>query len=361
MLVLFLAPRPQTRRRADAHGPAAGSRMERPERPRGWTDDASNPEDLRLGFSPEHVRLAKAVVVDALLSQVVASGASRATALHARQRTVATAVSYFWRFYQRRSFATDEPVLVAVACLSLAGKTLENPVHDHTKFVALARAVADETYGPCGAAREELFACAPDALLPCELRVLDALEFDLTPYDPYAALEEALRVTESRKGAETGDETKGKKRASSGCADASENDETLFRVAWGVLNDSLVTPTCVSVSERAAAVAAVAVACELLDVEPPETAFPDGENASLAAAAADVPAGHVALAAREMVRHRAAFAETADSKGRGAPAEAPKGAPAGWRARPLMLAARRAQAAQIIEEARRAGRHSTSR
>jgi hypothetical protein len=348
--------------------------MERPERPRGWTDDASNPEDLRLGFSPEHVRLAKAVVVDALLSQVVASGASRATALHARQRTVATAVSYFWRFYQRGSFATDEPVLVAVACLSLAGKTLENPVHDHTKFVALARAVAAETYSD--ASREALFACAPDALLPCELRVLDALKFDLTPYDPHAALQEALRGgrrspakerARRREGAET-DATEApsetgriKKRKRDDDDDDDDDDDTLFRVAWGVLNDSLVTPTCVSVSERAAAVAAVAVACELLDVEPPETAFPDGENASLAGAAADVPEGHVALAAREMVRHRAAFAENADSKGRGAPAEAPKGAPAGWRARPLMLAARRAQAAQIIEEARRAGRHSTSR
>ena len=383
MLVLFLAPRPQTRGRADAHGPAAGSRMERPiSRPRGWTDDASNPEDLRLGFSPEHVRLAKAVVVDALLSQVVASGASRATALHARQRTVATAVSYFWRFYQRGSFATDEPVLVAVACLSLAGKTLENPVHDHTKFVALANAVAAETYSDA-ASDAALFACAPDALLPCELRVLDALKFDLTPYDPHAALQEALRggrrspakeegAARRREGAET-DATEATESATgrrmkrkrddddtTTYDDDDDDDETLFRVAWGVLNDSLVTPTCVSVSERAAAVAAVAVACELLDVEPPETAFPDGENASLAAAAADVPAGHVALAAREMVRHRAAFAETADSKGRGAPAEAPKGAPAGWRARPLMLAARRAQAAQIIEEARRAGRHSLS-
>ena len=332
--------------------------MERPERPRGWTDDASNPEDLRLGFSPEHVRLAKAVVVDALLSQVVASGASRATALHARQRTVATAVSYFWRFYQRGSFATDEPVLVAVACLSLAGKTLENPVHDHTKFVALARAVAAETYSD--ASREALFACAPDALLPCELRVLDALEFDLTPYDPYAALEEALRVTESRKGAETGDETKGKKRASSGCADASENDETLFRVAWGVLNDSLVTPTCVSVSERAAAVAAVAVACELLDVEPPARAFfrDDGKTD----VAGDDPAGQAALAARWMTWHRAAFAENADSKrAGGASAEAPKGAPVGWRARPLMLAGLRARAARSIEAARRAGRTAAKR
>ena len=376
MLVLFLAPRPQTRGRADAHGPAAGSRMERPlPRPRGWTDDASNPEDLRLGFSPEHVRLAKAVVVDALLSQVVASGASRATALHARQRTVATAVSYFWRFYQRGSFATDEPVLVAVACLSLAGKTLENPVHDHTKFVALANAVAAETYSDA-ASDAALFACSPDALLPCELRVLDALKFDLTPYDPHAALQEALRggrrspakeegAARRREGAETDateapSETGRRKKRKRDDDDDDDDDETLFRVAWGVLNDSLVTPTCVSVSERAAAVAAVAVACELLDVEPPETAFPDGENASLAAAAADVPAGHVALAAREMVRHRAAFAENADSKGRGAPAEAPKGAPAGWRARPLMLAARRAQAAQIIEEARRAGRHSLS-
>ena len=332
--------------------------MERPERFRGCTDDASNPEDLRLGFSPEHVRVAKAVVVDALLSKVVHSGASRATALHARQRTVATAVSYFWRFYQRRSFITDEPVLVAVACLSLAGKTLENPVHDHTKFVSLANAVADETYA-VGGAREELFACAPDALLPCELRVLDALGFDLTPYDPYAALEDALRRT--RRGGSapraglaaassaTRDET-GRRDA-----DADADEETLFRVAWGVLNDSLVTPTCISVTERAAAVAAVAVACELLDVEPPAGASLRGGETDWENGAGDDPAGQAALAASWMVRYRAAFAENADSKQDDAPAEAPKGAPVGWRARPLMLAGLRARAAQIIEAARRAG------
>ena len=311
--------------------------MERPERLRGWTDDASNPEDLRLGFSPEHVRLAKAVVVDALLSQVVASGASRATALHARQRTVATAVSYFWRFYQRRSFTTDEPVLVAVACLSLAGKTLENPVHNHTKFLklvkrlrnSLADAVAAETYDESSASREELFSfsCASDALLPCELRVLDALKFDLTPYDPHKELEEALR-------------------------DEDEEKNQLFRVAWGVLNDSLVTPTCVCVTERAAAVAAVAVACELMDVEPPKGAF-------FSSVFVETPEGEVALAAREMTRYRAAFAEgkNADSFAEHAETEknTPKGAPAGWRARPPMLAGLRARAARIIEAARRAG------
>jgi len=299
--------------------------MERPERLRGWTDDASNPEDLRLGFSPEHVRLAKAVVVDALLSQVVASGASRATALHARQRTVATAVSYFWRFYQRRSFTTDEPVLVAVACLSLAGKTLENPVHDHTKFVSLADAVAAEMYDE--ASREELFSCAPDALLPCELRVLDALKFDLTPYDPHKELEDARR---------------------------DEDEDELFLVAWGVLNDSLVTPTCVCVTERAAAVAAVAVACELMDVEPPKGAFLSRDEKNVFV---ETPEGEVALAAREMTRYRAAFAENADSFAENAETEknTPKGAPAGWRARPPMLAGLRARAARIIEAARRAG------
>ena len=322
--------------------------MERPERLRGWTDDASNPEDLRLGFSPEHVRLAKAVVVDALLSQVVASGASRATALHARQRTVATAVSYFWRFYQRRSFTTDEPVLVAVACLSLAGKTLENPVHDHTKFLklvkslrnSLADAVAAETYDESSASREELFSfsCASDALLPCELRVLDALKFDLTPYDPHKELEEALR-------------------------DEDEEKNQLFRVAWGVLNDSLVTPTCVCVTERAAAVAAVAVACELMDVEPPKGAFlsRDGKNVFV-----ETLEGQVALAAREMTRYRAAFAENADSfaaekKNAETEKNTPKGAPAGWRARPPMLAGLRARAARIIEAARRAGETAARR
>lgn len=301
--------------------------MERPERLRGWTDDASNPEDLRLGFSPEHVRLAKAVVVDALLSQVVASGASRATALHARQRTVATAVSYFWRFYQRRSFTTDEPVLVAVACLSLAGKTLENPVHDHTKFKALADAMAAEIYVDEAGKREGVFSCAKDALLPCELRVLDQLKFDLTPYDPHKELAESMR---------------------------DEKNDDVFRVAWSVLNDSLITPTCVCVSERAAGIGAIAVACELLNVEPPQSAFlspPDDDDGN--------EVGEVALAAREMTRYRAAFAENADSKAKEGGAEtetdAPKGAPAGWRARPPMLAGLRLRAARIIEAARRAG------
>ena len=302
--------------------------------------------------------------MDALLSQVVASGASRATALHARQRTVATAVSYFWRFYQRGSFATDEPVLVAVACLSLAGKTLENPVHDHTKFVALARAVAAETYSD--ASREALFACAPDALLPCELRVLDALKFDLTPYDPHAALQEVLRG---------GRRSPAKERARR--REGAETDAAVAPSATGRRKKKTrrrrrrrrrdVASRRVGRLERFARHADV---CLGLGARGRGRRGRRGVRAPRRRAPGDGVPGR---RKREPRRRRLTSRRATSRRGAGrwcvtarrsrktqtrrarCPAEAR--APAGWRARPLMLAARRAQAAQIIEAARRAGRH----
>ena len=61
------------------------------ERPRGWTDDVSL-LDLRPGSSPEHVRLTKADVWSALLSQVaMASGASRSGAAPRAHKTTSSA------------------------------------------------------------------------------------------------------------------------------------------------------------------------------------------------------------------------------------------------------------------------------
>jgi hypothetical protein len=343
-------------------GSRVGTWMERPDPRRfgGWTADTSNPDDVKLGFGTEDTSLAKAVVIDALLSCVVASGAKRSTAMHQRQRTVATAVAYFWRFYLSKSFASDEPVAVIVACLSLAGKVLENPVHDHTKFSKLAQAVARAVYGQeteptkenAQGGSQSTLTCdfGPESLLPHELVVLDAVKTNLAPYDPHFALVELL----GDDGGRTPSEGEVKHNDNDNCATTSEefdnenNKNELFKLAWAILNDSLVTNLCVSVSERGAAFAAIAVACELLDTEPPSLRIPESdlrfekENAS--------------LAAREMMRYRGLgdFAERAATKGEIKTPQVPKAhVPVGWRERPLMLVGRRAEAAEIIRAARK--------
>ena len=201
----------------------------------------------------------------------------RATALHARQRTVAVAASYFWRFYLRRSFAAHEPVAVAAACFSLASKVEENPVHDHLKLIRLARDTASVVYA---AESDDCFDMRDDDLLPLELRVLDALDCDLRVFDPYAPLRAIFRRRASASPRGPGDE------AASGAADpASTRDadppepgsipsrgesnlgspDALFRAAWGVVNDATVaSPLCAAVSAEAAAVAARRVASALL-------------------------------------------------------------------------------------------------
>ena len=281
--------------------------------PAGRGADASNPDDVRLGLTIEQVHFAKAFVLDAMtvrrparrvlglpaagraplaprappLALAHPSGPSppvsppqavisrlsrdRATALHARQRTVAVAASYFWRFYLRRSFAAHEPVAVAAACFSLASKVEENPVHDHLKLIRLARDTASVVYA---AESDDCFDMRDDDLLPLELRVLDALDCDLRVFDPYAPLRAIFRRRASASPRGPGGE------AASGAGDpASTRDadppepgsipsrgesnlgspDALFRAAWGVVNDATVaSPLCAAVSAEAAAVAAAA-------------------------------------------------------------------------------------------------------
>lgn len=308
--------------------------MEHPASVRGWCADTSNPLDLKRGFANEHTSVAKAVVIDALLSCVVGASAARQTALHARQRTLSTAVAYIWRFYLTGSFVVDEPVAIAVACLSLAGKVLENPVHDHTKFVKLGQAMAKCVYGTDEENTKESndttstsSTYGPETLLPNELKVLDALKANLTPYDPHFQLSELLG---------DGNKNDGDKNK--------KNADELFKTAWAILNDSLLTSLCVSLSERTVALAAIAVACELLDVEPPVLCINDDQLIS--------EKQKVPLAAREMMRYRGAgdpgsMGEQSEEK------KTPADAPAGWRARPLMLVGRREEAAEIIRVARK--------
>ena len=337
--------------------------MELPERPRGWTDDASNPEDLRLGFSPEHVRLAKAVVVDALLSQVVASGASRATALHARQRTVATAVPYFWRFYQRGSFATDEPVLVAWRASRSRARRWRTPcTTTPSSWRWRARSPPRRTRtrrGGSSSARR-------DALLPCELRVLDALKFDLTPYDPHAALQEVLR----------GGRRLRRRSAPRRTRRTLDVDGWRLRRREGEKENATTTkrPTTSVVSRRVGRLERFARHADVClglgargrgrrgrrGVRAPRRRAPgDGVPGRRKRRASPAPPLTSRRASTLAARRDGASPRGVRGKRRLEGARWPRrgavGRARGWRARPLTLAAARAQAAQIIEAARRRG------
>jgi len=139
---------------------------------------------------------------------VAALGRDKSSVLHMRQRTIAAAIAYFWRFYLKHSFCDHEPTAIAVVCLSLASKVQENPVNDHRKLLHLAKELSKCVY-------DDAVALADDQLLRMELLVLEELGFNLSVFDPYTPLQQFLQH-------------------------AADADKDVLRLAWGLLNDCLV-------------------------------------------------------------------------------------------------------------------------
>lgn len=142
---------------------------------------------------------------------IAALGRDHTSAWHyTRQRTIATAASYFWRFYLKHSFCDHEPTAIAVVCVSLAAKVEENPVHKHEKLTKdLTRALRRCVYGEEAELEE-------DRLLALELVVMEELGFNLSVFDPYTPLRKFLK-------------------------NAGDADADVLSTAWGLLNDSLVS------------------------------------------------------------------------------------------------------------------------
>ena len=195
---------------------------------------------------------------------------------YTRQRTVATAVSYFWRFFLKHSFCDHEPTEIAVVCFSLASKVEENPVGHKHLVDDLAPRLRKCVYDIEEPMREE-------RLLAMELVVLEELGFNLSVFDPYTPLQKFLKhPTETRR---------------------DWKNATLLVLAWGLLNDSLCTPLCVLLAPEEIAFAAIRVAVELSSStdrggDPPPESFPE-----LRATSFEVNQDDVVLACREMLDH----------------------------------------------------------
>ena len=257
----------------------------------GRSAEGSNPKDVRRGLTVEQVLLAKAYLIDAMQSEISSLARERSTSLHARQRTIAAAVAYFWRFTSCTAFATTSPS-PSPSPASLASKVEENPIHDHGKLLGLAARLGARVYG------DSSFALREDALPPSELRVMEELGFNLRPFDPYSSLRSIF--------AETSD----------------TSTDKMFTMAWGLLNDSPVDAAVCDILGDGGGDGGGGIAAELVDANASSLRGLENEGTDPDA---------VALAASEMLRYRETFAESGvrdeeGERGRGFEGAAPKDA-----------------------------------
>ncbi|KAM3373831.1 cyclin-C1-2 isoform X3 [Capsicum galapagoense] len=155
--------------------------------------DVVHPLDKERGITLDDFKLIKLNMTNYV--------AKLAQSVKVRQRVVATAVTYMRRVYVRRSMTEYDPRLVAPACLYLASKAEESTVQAARHLVpCIKKLCSDETY------KYEI-----KDILDMEMKVLEALNYNLVIYHPYRSLSQFLR-------------------------DAGMTDAT--QLTWGLINDT---------------------------------------------------------------------------------------------------------------------------
>ncbi|KAM3373830.1 Cyclin-C1-1 [Capsicum chinense] len=154
--------------------------------------DVVHPLDKERGITLDDFKLIKLHMTNYV--------AKLAQSVKVRQRVVATAVTYMRRVYVRRSLTEYDPRLVAPTCLYLASKAEESTVQARLLVFYIKKLCSDETY------KYEI-----KDILDMEMKVLEALNYNLVIYHPYRSLSQFLR-------------------------DAGMTDTT--QLTWGLINDT---------------------------------------------------------------------------------------------------------------------------
>ncbi|GAA5981980.1 hypothetical protein JCM11641_006818 [Rhodosporidiobolus odoratus] len=158
-----------------------------------------------------------------------------------RQSVLATAVTFFRRFYLRNPYCESDVCLVAAACVYVAAKAEETPVH--VKSAANeARTVFTDMGHPS-------FTADNHRLAEMEFYLLEELDFHLIIYHPYRALVQLL-------GREGGKKDDPPRRTL-------EMDDTALQMAWFIINDTYRSSLLLIHPPHCIAVAAVYLAFAL--------------------------------------------------------------------------------------------------
>ncbi|KAJ2932538.1 hypothetical protein H1R20_g4528, partial [Candolleomyces eurysporus] len=163
--------------------------------------------------------------------------------LQLRQRVIATATVFFRRFYLKNKYCETDPFIVIPACIYVAAKAEESPVHIKN-VISESRSLFSQTYGI------KTFPSDNSKLAEMEFYLVDDLECDMVVYHPYRTLL-ALCKKEASNG-EEGEEGEAEEAGELGTGIGAEDgpsfwgsghgklvlSEEAFQTTWSIINDT---------------------------------------------------------------------------------------------------------------------------
>lgn len=135
--------------------------------------------------------------------------------LKLRQQVIATATVYFKRFYARNSLKCIDPWLMAPTCVFLASKVEEFGVISNSRLMTTCQTVVKNKFSH---AYPQEYPYRINSVLECEFFLLEMMDCCLVLYHPYRPLTEYFKEL--------------------------AHEETLYPLAWRIINDSLRTDVC---------------------------------------------------------------------------------------------------------------------
>ena len=152
--------------------------------------------------------------------------------LKLRQQVIATATIYFKRFYSRNSLKCIDPWLMAPTCIFLASKVEEFGVISNSRLISTCQAVVKNKFSH---AHPLEYPYRINLVLECEFYLLEMMDCCLVLYHPYRPLTEYFKEL--------------------------QQDESLFPLAWRIVNDSLRTDVCLTYPPYLISLACLHIAC----------------------------------------------------------------------------------------------------
>ncbi|KAI0922282.1 hypothetical protein AcW2_007020 [Taiwanofungus camphoratus] len=205
-------------------------------------------EDLQYVDSPEHLDFL-AIFTANLIAKL-------GKKLQLRQRVIATATVFFRRFYVKNLYCETDPFIVIAACVYVAAKAEESPIHIKNVVSEARMLFSNEELGV------KSFPSDNSKLAEMEFYLVDDLECDLTVFHPYRTLMMLCR----KEGTAAGSEAEAGELGTGiddgprywGTGEGKlELEEGALQMAWFIINDTYRSELCLLYPPHLIAIAAI--------------------------------------------------------------------------------------------------------
>ncbi|KAH8831113.1 cyclin-like protein [Flagelloscypha sp. PMI_526] len=208
-------------------------------------------DDLHYVETPEHLDFLAIYFANAITKLC--------KKLTLRQRVIATAVVFFRRFYLKNSYCDTDPFLVLSACVYVAAKAEESPVHIKNVVTESRSLFAKSDYN------HKTFPSDHTKLAEMEFYLVDDLECDLTVFHPYRTLLSLCKKVSASPDADMDDagvgvaedDEDGQPRYWGTGKGRLELEEGALQGAWFIINDTYRSDLCLRHPPHLIAIAAI--------------------------------------------------------------------------------------------------------